>query len=380
MEEGLEPAALQAALKGASSLSSSSADFLAGGFSGACGVVAGQPLDTVRIRQQAPGAGPRGAAALARHTVATEGVRSLFRGMGYPLGTSALQNAVVFQAYGAAARFLAPGAGVERSQLSLEHIFWAGCFAGVVQTAVVVPVDLLKIRLQLQTALRGSPGYVGPLSLLARTLRTERLPGLYRGTAITCVRDFPSHGVYFATYEVACELLARGSAAAGQAPSPLVLWAAGGLAGATSWLSVYPFDVIKTRMQAAAASLSPYKGWLDCARQSYAAEGGAVFFRGLSTTLGRAFLVNGAIFTAFEAAQGVLLGRSRAGVQAAAAAEAVGVPAREQAAVAEEASHAPAVEQQQAAAAEGAPQPAVAACCCSLQPGAAVEAAEEAGP
>lgn len=41
-------------------------------------------------------------------------------------------------------------------------------------------------------------------------------------------------------------------------------------------------------------------GWVDCARQTYAAEGSAPFFRGLSTTLGRAFLVNGAIFTAFE--------------------------------------------------------------------------------
>jgi hypothetical protein len=25
--------------------------------------------------------------------------------------------------------------------------------------------------------------------------------GLYRGTAITCIRDFPSHGVYFSVYE-----------------------------------------------------------------------------------------------------------------------------------------------------------------------------------
>ncbi len=40
----------------------------------------------------------------------------------------------------------------------------------------------------------------------------------------------------------------------------LALWAAGGLAGAVSWFSVYPFDVLKTRLQAAAAASSPYKG------------------------------------------------------------------------------------------------------------------------
>ena len=40
----------------------------------------------------------------------------------------------------------------------------------------------------------------------------------------------------------------------------VALWAAGGLAGAVSWFSVYPFDVLKTRMQAAAAASSPYRG------------------------------------------------------------------------------------------------------------------------
>lgn len=33
---------------------------------------------------------------------------------------------------------------------------------------------------------------------------------------------------------------------------------------------------------------------------SYRAEGPGVFFRGLGTTLGRAFVVNGAIFSAYE--------------------------------------------------------------------------------
>lgn len=43
--------------------------------------------------------------------------------------------------------------------------------------AVIVPVDLLKIRLQLQTAVRGAPGYVGPLSLLGSILRSDGLAG-----------------------------------------------------------------------------------------------------------------------------------------------------------------------------------------------------------
>lgn len=56
-----------------------------------------------------------------------------------------------------------------------------------------------------------------------------------------------------------------------------------------------------------------HAGWLDCARKSYAAEGAGVFVQGLSTTLGRAFLVNGAIFSAYEAAHKLLSQRGSGG-------------------------------------------------------------------
>ena len=49
--------------------------------------------------------------------------------------------------------------------------------AGVVQTAVVTPVELLKIRQQLQTACPGQAGYVGPLGLLRSLLAAEGIRG-----------------------------------------------------------------------------------------------------------------------------------------------------------------------------------------------------------
>lgn len=53
----------------------------------------------------------------------------------------------------------------------------AGMFSGAVQTAISTPVDLLKIRQQLQIARLGMESYVGPLQLLRQILRTEGLPG-----------------------------------------------------------------------------------------------------------------------------------------------------------------------------------------------------------
>jgi hypothetical protein len=45
-----------------------------------------------------------------------------------------------------------------------------------------------------------------------------------------------------------------------------------------SWLAVYPFDVIKTRLQ---SNHYEYKGFIDCAIKSYKIEGMKIFMRGM---------------------------------------------------------------------------------------------------
>lgn len=263
------------------------------------GVLAGAPLDIVRIRQQQPGAiGQNTVKNLLKSIVVSEGgLRSLFKGMTYPLATSAIQNAVCFHAYGVACRYLMNERNLENcsSPLPSSGVFIAGCFAGALQTVVVTPVDLLKIKLQLQRATKGDPGYIGPFGMLKKTISTHPVRNLYKGTVITAIRDIPSHGIYFAVFEASKELL--GSSRNNVSAS--IVWASGGLAGALSWLSVYPFDVIKSRVQA--SKTGEYKGWIDCAIQSWKMDGPSVFVRGLNATLGRAVLVNAAIFTAYEA-------------------------------------------------------------------------------
>jgi solute carrier family 25 carnitine/acylcarnitine transporter 20/29 len=324
MEEALEPTAL--------SLAESTADFIAGkrrasdtsrsffltstaplhstgGVGGMSGVVAGAPLDFVRIRQQQPGAASHGSVlGVLRRAFLTEGgARAWFRGSGMPLSSAALQNALCFHSYGHASRALQSADSA--APLSLPRVFMAGCVGGAVQTAVITPVDLIKIRLQLQTARPGAPGYVGPLGQARRVLAGGGgLAALYRGTAITLIRDIPSHGVYFAAFEWAREALEPGCRGAGRASeSAAAVWAAGGIAGAVSWITVYPFDVIKSRIQASGPGT--YASWMDCAVKSWRAEGPHVFVRGLNATLARAFIVNGAIFSAYEASHSALRGR-----------------------------------------------------------------------
>lgn len=186
-----------------------------------------------------------------------------------------------------------------------RQIFLAGCFAGAVQTAVVTPVDLLKIRLQLQTAAPGLSGYQGPWTMAKHIVCTEGMTGLFRGATITTIRDVPSYGIYYTVYNACREKMDPANAEA-YSRNHFGLWAAGGLAGILSWVSVYVFDVIKSRIQATAAKGSPYRGWLDCALKSYKEEGTTVFFKGFGATMARAFVVNGAIFTSYEFSHSLL--------------------------------------------------------------------------
>jgi len=100
--------------------------------------------------------------------------------------------------------------------------------------------------------------------------------------------------------------------------APLVAGAAAGIIG---WTVTFPFDVLKTRLQAStitgdtltSASARPRTDmglgllWRT-ARKMYTESGGRAFYRGLAPTLVRAVPVNMAVFGTFE---GVVWGFSR---------------------------------------------------------------------
>lgn len=70
-------------------------EFLAGGVGGTAGVLAGYPLDTVRIRQQHSAEGS--ALAILRRVVAREGPFALYRGMVAPLASVTFQVHIYHQ-------------------------------------------------------------------------------------------------------------------------------------------------------------------------------------------------------------------------------------------------------------------------------------------
>lgn len=79
-----------------------------------------------------------------------------------------------------------------------------------------------------------------------------------------------------------------------------VILLAGGVAGTVSWVSIIPWDVIKSRLQADSHQHPKYKSAWHCAILSYQTEGWRVFFRGIGVMAVRAFPVNSAVFLVYE--------------------------------------------------------------------------------
>jgi hypothetical protein len=124
-------------------------DFVAGCVAGACSTFVGHPFDTVKVRLQLS---THGVAAgmtplqCARWTVQTEGAQGLYRGLASPMVSVPLVNAVVFSSYGQAKELL-QGRHPATALTATEGCL-AGAWAGLVNTSVVTPVELLKCRLQ----------------------------------------------------------------------------------------------------------------------------------------------------------------------------------------------------------------------------------------
>nr|KAF6482088.1 solute carrier family 25 member 48 [Molossus molossus] len=128
-------------------------DFAAGWIGGAASVIIGYPLDTVKTRLQA-GVGYGNTLSCIRAVYRKESVFGFFKGMSFPLASIAVYNSVVFGVFSNTQRFLSQNHSREPEASpphTLSNLLLASVVAGVVSVGLGTPVDLIKIRLQMQT-------------------------------------------------------------------------------------------------------------------------------------------------------------------------------------------------------------------------------------
>jgi solute carrier family 25 carnitine/acylcarnitine transporter 20/29 len=181
--------------------------------------------------------------------------------------------------------------------LSYPQYYLSGAFAGITNTFLSAPIEHVRIRLQTQP--HGAARlYSGPLDCI-RQLSTHEgvFRGLYRGGAVTTLREAQAYGVWFLTFEYLMNADARRNAIQRKDISSLKVAFYGGLAGEALWIASYPFDVIKSKMQSDGFGKEmKYKTMRDCFRQTYVREGLGGFWKGISPTLLRAMPVSAGTF------------------------------------------------------------------------------------
>ena len=123
------------------------------------------------------------------------------------------------------------------------------------------------------------------------------LAGLYRGEAVTILREAQAYGVWFLSFEYMMNADAKRNQVQRKEIPQWKVATYGGLAGEALWLGSYPFDVVKSKMQS--DGFGPdrrYAGMRDCFAQTWRGEGLRGFWKGIGPTLLRAMPVSAGTF------------------------------------------------------------------------------------
>ncbi|KAG7386582.1 hypothetical protein PHYPSEUDO_015490 [Phytophthora pseudosyringae] len=264
-------------------------DLNAGTIGGVAGIVAGHPLDTVKVQLQTSREAGAGVVRTLRRVTSSEGAAGLYRGLLSPILSNAPINAAVFGVQGQVVRRLQSR---DDAPLSSAQHFMAGSSAGLVQVVFAAPSEHVKIQLQ-----TGAMGKEHSSLVAGRTiLRRYGTQTLFKGWQVCLLRDVPAFGAYFCGYEATKRWLTDGQS---ENETDLKLMMAGGIAGMLSWVVSMPQDVVKSCVQSQSLE-GKQMTVTQVARTRMQQEGPGFFFKGFSATMLRAFPVSAVTFLVYE--------------------------------------------------------------------------------
>jgi solute carrier family 25 thiamine pyrophosphate transporter 19 len=178
---------------------------------------------------------------------------------------------------------------------------------------VVAPLDVIKIRLQLQIhslsdplSYRGlnGPVYKGTLGTLKQILRAEGLTGLWKGNIPAELLYLTYGGVQFSAYTSISHVLET-LPPPYTLPSSAVSFLSGAAAGAAATTITYPLDLLRTRF-AAQGNDRVYTSIRSSVRSIAQHEGPYGFFRGLGAGVSQIVPYMGLFFASYETLKPVM--------------------------------------------------------------------------
>uniref|UniRef100_A0A7S2W7F8 Mitochondrial carrier protein n=1 Tax=Mucochytrium quahogii TaxID=96639 RepID=A0A7S2W7F8_9STRA len=187
-----------------------------------------------------------------------------------------------------------------------SRLFGSLVASGVAEV-VTLPIDVAKVRLQVQTSTGGSQSieYRGMFDCLRKIQTHEGTPALWKGLYPALVRQCLYSSCSLVLYEPVRDFVVKSTGGAnsdGSVSYTQRLWS-GGLAGAISITIFNWTEVLKTRMQTSSESLAVRA----VISQVYRADGLLGFWAGIKPNVMRTFLVNAAELGTYDQAKTMLV-------------------------------------------------------------------------
>jgi solute carrier family 25 carnitine/acylcarnitine transporter 20/29 len=229
-----------------------------------------------------------------RKTIKANGIRGLYRGMLAPVLMATPVTAVAFYSLAVGKKLQLDNPNQEPTMPQYVN---AGLFCGFCVGFFYAPAERLKCLLQVQKSSGGVPKYTGLYDCFKKVFKESGVRGVYRGLGPTLIREIIGGGAWYVTYEgLLRSMRSRDSTRDEVGTIPILL--AGGAAGFSFWVLMFPVDVLKTRLQ---VSVEAYpNGARGLLKEVIKKEGVQVLFRGYVPALIRAVVVHAALFVGYE--------------------------------------------------------------------------------
>ncbi|MBT6882100.1 MAG: hypothetical protein HOA34_06795 [Flavobacterium sp.] len=203
-------------------------DYIAGSITGVVVSITGHPLDTLKTIKQTKNS----------HLITPKKWYRVYNGISFPLAGSLVIHSSTF--------------GTNKYLFNkFNNHYLSGLITGILTTSIITPIELYKVRAQNMLSLKVNP---------------------YKGFSPTIIRESIASSIYFGSYNQMRD-------------SGVNILLAGGLGGWFSWLSTYPIDVCKTRMQSGKTNTimeslrmgSLWKGFGYCSVRCFIANAAGFF-------------------------------------------------------------------------------------------------------
>lgn len=180
--------------------------------------------------------------------------------------------------------------------VALLHSLIAGGVSGLATRLVTSPLDVIKIRLQLQLHNRGD----GVYRMICNIIRNEGIRGFWKGNVPGSIMYVLYGGVQFSTYSLFNNTLNQYQGKT-KLNAQLQSFLVGGLSGITSSTISYPFDLLRTRF--IANQNMKLKRIIDTIRTILNQPGGRNiknFYNGCTTTIIGITISSATMFGTYE--------------------------------------------------------------------------------